>query len=276
MKAKKKSKKPNILVSNDDGIDALGIVKLVEELKKIANVYVSAPLRQQSAVGHAITMYYPLRAKKFFKDGKFFGMAVEGTPADAVKLGVLFLYKDVRFDLIVSGINHGANTSVNIIYSGTVSAATEGTTLNIPSIAISLSNSSAAKSGWKAYEEKDFNYPARVSGKIIREVLIKKSIRLRPKTLLNINIPAVPKSHIRGIKITKQGYNSYWEDAFEVRSDPNRREYYWLTGNMVVLDKSTDYDVLAVRDNYISITPLHYDLTDFKTYEEIRNWNFKL
>jgi 5'/3'-nucleotidase len=263
---KKKNKKPNILASNDDGIDAEGFVKLVSELKKFANVYVSAPLRQQSAVGHAITLYYPLRARKFHREGKFFGMAVEGTPADAVKLGVLFLYKDVKFDLVVSGINHGANTSVNIIYSGTVSAATEGTTLNIPSIAVSLTT----------FEKADFNYAARISAKIIQNILLKKSIRLKHKTLLNINIPAVPKEQIKGVKVTKQGHKSYWEDSFEVRSDPNGREYYWLTGNMMVYDQGIDYDVNAVKANYISVTPLHYDLTDFRTYEEIKNWKMKI
>jgi 5'-nucleotidase len=267
VKRKKKNiKKPNILVSNDDGIDAEGFVKLAEELKKFANVYVSAPLRQQSAVGHSITLYYPLRARKFYMGGQYFGMAVEGTPADAVKLGVLFLYKDVKFDLVVSGINHGANTSVNIIYSGTVSAATEGTTLNIPSIAVSLTT----------FEKADFNYAAKISAKIIRDILIKKTIKLKPKTLLNINIPAVPKGQIKGVKVTKQGYKSYWEDSFEVRSDPNGREYYWLTGNMMIHDKSIDYDVTAVKENYISVTPLHYDLTDFKTYEEMKNWKIEI
>src|SRR5437867_1110952 len=212
---KKKNKRLNILVSNDDGIDAEGIVKLVQELKTFANVYVSAPLRQQSAIGHAITMYYPLRARKFHLNRQYFGMAVEGTPADAVKLGVLFLYKEVKFDLVVSGINHGANTSVNIIYSGTVSAATEGTALNIPSIALSLSNNSANKSGWTRYKEVDFDYPAKISSKIIRNILINKSIKLTHKTLLNINIPAVPKGQIKGVNITKQGHKSDREDDFE-------------------------------------------------------------
>lgn len=262
----KKHSKPNILCSNDDGIDAEGLVKLVGELRKFANVYVSAPLRQQSAVGHAITMYYPLRARKFYLEGKSFGMAVEGTPADAVKLGVLFLYKDVKFDLVVSGINHGANTSVNIIYSGTVSAATEGTTLNIPSIAVSLTT----------YEKADFGFAAEVSAKLIKLLLTKPPFKLTRKTLLNINIPPVGRKEIKGIRITRQGFKSFWEDSFEVRSDPNGREYYWLTGRMIKLDKGLDYDVNAVSKNFISITPLHYDLTDYKTYNKIKNWKPKL
>lgn len=257
--------KPNILVSNDDGIDAPGLQKLVTELKNFANVYVSAPHRQQSAVGHSITIFYPIRAVEHFVNGEFYGMAVEGTPADAVKIGVLHFFKDVKFDLVVSGINHGANTAINVIYSGTVSAATEGTTLNIPSVAVSLTT----------YAKNDFNYPAKVSAKIIRAILENKIVNLSPASLLNINIPPVPESEIKGIKITKQG-KSNWEDYFEVRSDPNGRDYYWLTGKMNVTDTTLDYDVAAIKDNYISITPLHYDLTDYKKYEELKDWEIKL
>lgn len=257
--------KPNILVSNDDGIDAEGLYKLVNELKKFANVYVSAPHKQQSAVGHSITIFYPLRAFEYKKQGEPFGIAIEGTPADAVKLGVLHFFKDVKFDLVVSGINHGANTAVNIIYSGTVSAATEGTALDIPSMAISLAT----------FERADFTFAAECSAKIIEDILLNKSILLNPRTLLNVNFPAVPKEQIKGIRITKQG-KSNWEDSFEVRSDPNGRDYYWLTGKMNICDENNEFDVCAVKENYISITPLHYDLTDYKTYEEIKNWKFKI
>jgi 5'-nucleotidase len=258
--------KPNILVSNDDGIEAEGLYKLVLQLRKFANVYISAPHRQQSSVGHSITIFYPLRAFEYVKHGEQFGFAVEGTPADAVKLGVLFLYKDIKFDLVISGINHGANTAISVIYSGTVSAATEGSTLGIPSIAVSVAS----------HEKKvDFDYPSEIAAKIAGDILINKSFNLHPNTLLNINIPAVPKEDIKGIKITKQG-KSNWEDDFEVRSDPNGRDYYWLTGKMNILDENNDYDVIAVKENYISITPLHYDLTDHKTYEEIRKWDLKL
>lgn len=257
--------KPNILVSNDDGIEAPGMYRLVDELKKFANVYVSAPHRQQSAVGHSITIFYPLRAAEHFRDGKLFGIAVEGTPADAVKAGVLFFFKDIKFDLLVSGINHGANTAINIIYSGTVSAATEGTLLGIPSIAVSLSS----------YEKTDFVVPSKISAKIIRDILESDKIKLTAKTLLNINIPNIPENEIKGIMVTKQG-RSYWEDELEVRADPNGRDYYWLTGRMVIVDESSEYDVKAITEKYISITPLHYDLTDYKTFEEMKNWNLEL
>ncbi|MEO8512176.1 MAG: 5'/3'-nucleotidase SurE [Ignavibacteria bacterium] len=254
-------RKPNILVSNDDGIEAPGLQRLVEQLKTFANVYVSAPYRQQSAVGHSITIFYPLRTYEHMKDGEFFGMAVEGTPADAVKIGVLYFFKDVRFDLVVSGINHGANTAINIIYSGTVSAATEGTLLGIPSIALSLTT----------FSKVDFIEASKIASKIVQQIWEDEEIKIHEGTLLNINIPNVPESEIKGIKVTKQG-KSYWEDAFEVRADPNGRDYYWLTGKMIYRDESTEFDIAAVKENFVSVTPLHYDLTDYKTYEEIKNW----
>jgi 5'-nucleotidase len=259
------NEKRNILVSNDDGIGAEGIQSLVKELKKFANVFVSAPHKQQSAVGHQKTIYYPLRAFKYFINSEFFGWAVEGTPADAVELGALFLFKDVKFDLVVSGINHGANSAVNIIYSGTVSAATEGTFLNIPSVAVSLANSVNA----------DFSNSAEISAGIIKTLLTNKKIKLTSRTLLNINIPSVPINKIRGIRITRQG-KSNWIDDFEVRSDPNGRDYYWLTGKMNMLDKDDDADVIAIQKNYISITPLHYDLTDYEMLKEVRKWKLKM
>lgn len=257
--------KVNILVSNDDGIDAEGLHRLVYELKKFSSVYVSAPHRQQSAVGHSISIYYPLRAFQYKKEGKIFGWAVEGTPADAVKLGVLFLYKNVKFDLVVSGINNGANTALNLIYSGTVSAATEGIILDIPSVAISLLSSS----------NPDFKSAAGLSAIIVKQLLLNKEIKLDSNTLLNINIPPLPKSKIKGIKITSQG-KSNWIDNFEVRSDPNGRDYYWLTGKMNILDKKSDTDVIALREDYISITPLQYDLTDHKKMKDIMKWKIKI
>jgi 5'-nucleotidase len=257
--------KPNILVSNDDGIEAPGLERLVDELVSFANVYVSAPYRQQSAVGHSITIFYPLRVYEHYKNGELFGMAVEGTPADAVKIGVMNFYKDVKFDLLVSGINHGANTAINIIYSGTVSAATEGTLLGIPSIAISLTT----------FTKVDFRSAAKVAGKIVKKIWEDENIKIHKGTLLNINIPNVAEDEIRGVKITKQG-KSYWEDGFEIRSDPNGRDYYWLTGKMVITDESNEFDIIAVKENFVSITPLHYDLTDYRSYEEIKNWKIEL
>lgn len=248
--------KPTILISNDDGIGADGIKALAKEIKKFASVIVAAPHTQQSAVGHSITMSSPIRVKEelIFRD--FYGYAIEGTPADSVKLAVHTLLKNKKIDLLISGINQGANTAINTIYSGTVSAATEGTILGIPSFAISLTS----------YTYKDFSAAAKFASKLAKAV-IKNGL---PKgTLLNVNVPAVKK--IKGVKITKQGKSS-WDDTYEIRFDPGNRKYYWLTGSMLKIDKTTEFDVRAVDEGYISVTPIHYDLTDYKMYEEMQSW----
>ena len=247
----------HILVSNDDGIDSPGIYALVTELKKIALVTVVAPDKQQSAVGHAITMNYPLRAVPFRKNSELFGYAVEGTPADAVKLGVGFLMKE-KPDMVLSGINHGSNTAINIIYSGTVSAATEGTILGIPSIAVSLTT----------YQEADFSYAAKFAARL---ALLVAERGLPERTLLNVNVPALPEDQIRGIQVTRQG-RSTWADTFDVRRDPANREYFWLSGRMNVIDTEPDTDQVAIRNGYISVTPVHYDLTDRGMVEEMQGW----
>ena len=250
-------KKPTILICNDDGIGADGIKALAKEIKKFANVIVAAPHTQQSAVGHSITMSNPIRVKEVLVFKDFYGYAIEGTPADSVKLAVHTLLKDRKIDLLISGINQGANTAINTIYSGTVSAATEGTILGIPSIAISLTS----------YTYTDFSVAAKFASKIAK-VIIKKGL---PKgTLLNVNVPAIKK--IKGVMITKQGKSS-WDDTYEIRTDPGNRKYYWLTGSMRKIDKTTEFDVKAVDEGYISVTPIHYDLTDYRLYEEMKNWN---
>ena len=256
---KPKSKKRfNILVSNDDGVDAPGIYALVQELKKIGDVVVVAPDKQQSAVGHAITMNFPLRAKEIKKDGAFFGYAVEGTPADSVKLAVKALLKR-KPDLVISGVNHGANTAISIIYSGTVSAATEGTILGIPSIAVSLTT----------YGPPDFRYAAKFARKLAQLVLKKG---LPEGTLLNVNVPAVPEKDIKGIRVTRQG-RAVWNDTFDIRRDPTNKEYYWLTGDLQDDDEGPEFDQSCIRDNYVSVTPLHYDLTDYKLLDMMERWS---
>ncbi|MBI5216653.1 MAG: 5'/3'-nucleotidase SurE [Ignavibacteriae bacterium] len=250
-------KRLQILVSNDDGIDSAGIFALVREMKKLGDVTVVAPHKQQSAVGHAITMNYPLRVSKFNKNGKFFGYAVEGTPADCVKLAVRSLLPSPP-DLVVSGINHGSNTAINIIYSGTVSAATEGTVLGIPSIAVSLTS----------YKSQDFLFAAKFARKLSTLVL-KKGL---PKaTLLNVNVPAVPENQIKGIKITRQGKTN-WNDTFDTRLDPYKNTYYWLTGELEILDHSEDTDQIAVMKKNVSVTPIHYDLTDYNLLKTLDSW----
>lgn len=257
MPATRSPRRFNILVSNDDGISAPGIQALAREMKKLGTVTVVAPHKQQSAVGHAITMNDPLRINKFIMNGKFFGYAVEGTPADCVKLAVRSLL-DVKPDLVVSGVNHGSNTAINVIYSGTVSAATEGTILGIPSIAFSLTT----------YDEPDFGFAARFARKLAALVLRKG---LPEGVLLNVNIPPVKEEKIRGVKVTRQG-KTRWDDTFELRTDPSNKEYYWLMGKMEVIEHHEDTDQIAIMNDYVSITPIQYDLTDYKMVKEMERW----
>ena len=257
---KRSQKRLHILVSNDDGIDAPGIFALAQELKKIAKVTVVAPDEQRSAVGHAITMNYPLRVRKFFKNGEFFGYGVDGTPADSVKIAVRTILHN-KPDLLISGINHGSNTAINIIYSGTVSAATEGTILGIPSIAVSLTT----------YAKPDFRFAAKLSG-ILAKLLLKNGL---PKdTLLNVNVPAIKENEIQGIRVTRQG-KSRWDDTFDVRRDPNNKEYYWLTGKMEIMDYTEETDLIAIINKYVSITPIQFDLTNYKALNDLQTWNLE-
>lgn len=254
-------KKPTILISNDDGIESDGIRALWREIRKFAEVIVVAPHTQQSAVGHSITVANPIRVKKNLIDKNFYGYAVEGSPADSVKLAIRNLLKGKKIDLLLSGINHGANTAINIIYSGTVSAATEGTILGIPSIAISLAS----------FTYNDFSFASKFAARISKLVL---KNGLPHGTLLNVNIPAMEENKIKGVLITRQG-KSYWDDYYDSRLDPNKREYYWLTGRMASLDKGLEFDQKAIEENYISITPIQYDLTDYTMLKELKNWNLK-
>jgi 5'-nucleotidase len=253
-------KKFKILVSNDDGIYSEGIIALREAMMEIGEVYVYAPHKQQSAVGHAITTHLPLRVNPYYMNGEFFGYAVTGTPADCVKLAVTTHMKE-KPDLIVSGINHGSNAAINVIYSGTVSAATEGTILGIPSIAFSLTT----------YVDFDFTYSKKVAKIIARAVL---NNGLPPGVLLNVNIPPVTEDKIKGIKVTKQG-KSRWNDYFERRVDPQQREYYWLTGTMNSFEDDEASDIRAIQENYVSVTPIQFDLTAYDFLEKLKQWEFK-
>ncbi|HKI78704.1 MAG TPA: 5'/3'-nucleotidase SurE [Ignavibacteriaceae bacterium] len=249
-----------ILVCNDDGIGSPGIQILAKSLSEIAEVIVVAPLHEQSAVGHAITMHYPLRVVKHYNNGNFFGFAVDGTPADCVKIGIRNLMQEPP-DLVVSGINHGSNTAINIIYSGTVSAAREAAIMDIPSIAISVTNHSVT----------DFRFAAKIARLLAKEIA-GKDIPLG--TLLNVNVPDVPESEIAGILLTKQG-KSKWDDIYEKRQDPYGKDYYWLTGNLLEMDKDIESDQAAIKKNYVSVTPIHFDLTDYETYKRVKSWKIE-
>lgn len=253
------AKKLSILISNDDGIFSEGIATLIREIKTIADVTVVAPETQQSAVGHAITVHRPLRVREVQKDGVFFGYAVDGTPADCVKLATRHLMPS-KPDLVISGINHGSNTAISVIYSGTVSAATEGTILGVPSFAVSLTS----------FESNvDYSYAARFARRLALTVVEKG---LPSGTLLNVNVPPVPEEQIRGVVITKQG-KSIWNDEFEARRDPGNRQYFWLKGELVELDNEEDIDQRAILNNMVSITPIQYDLTNYAMIAPLREWN---
>ena len=249
-----------ILVTNDDGIDSAGIIVLAESLKEIAEVIVVAPHEEQSAVGHGITMKYPLRVFNYRKNGAFFGYAVEGTPADCVKMGIRNILGESP-DLVISGINHGSNTAINIIYSGTVSAAREAAIMDVPAIAISVTS----------HEATDFRYAAKVA----KMIALKVNEHSLPRgTLLNVNVPNFPEEEIAGILITKQS-KSKWDDIYEKRTDPYGRDYYWLTGSLVDIKNELDTDQTAIKNKFVSVTPIHFDLTDYDTYEKMKSWNIE-
>ncbi len=249
-----------ILVTNDDGIDSAGIAALAEGLKDIAEVIVVAPHDEQSAVGHGITMKNPLRVSKYFKNGSFFGYAVEGTPADCVKMGIRNIAGDSP-DLVISGINHGSNTAINIIYSGTVSAAREAAIMDVPAIAISVTS----------HEARDFSYAAKVA-KMLAFKVAEHGLPLG--TLLNVNVPNIPENEVAGILVTKQS-KAKWDDIYEKRTDPYGKDYYWLTGKLIEIETELDTDQRAIKNNFVSITPIHFDLTDHETFEKMKSWNIE-
>ncbi len=235
-----------VLLTNDDGIHAPGLFALYDVLKSDHEVHIVAPETEMSAVGHAITLTSPIRVKAVRKNGLFFGHAVKGTPADCVKIAVQELL-DTPPDVVLSGINVGANVGVNILYSGTVSAATEGAFLGIRSAAISLAT----------LKNPDFRFAARFSREIIRFMT---ECGLRDGTALNVNIPAVPPECIRGVVLARQG-TSRFEERFERRNDPRGNLYYWLMGEKFIENGNPENDSVALKQNNITITPIHYDLT---------------
>jgi len=249
--------KPYVLLTNDDGIAAPGLFALYKEIAKVADVVVVAPDKERSAAGHSITIANPLRVTDFEKNGSFFGHAVSGTPADCVKIAY-YAILDRKPDAVISGINFGSNTGINIIYSGTVSAATEATFLEIPAFAISLTT----------YTNPFFDAAAEFARKFLPRILKND---LPPGTLLNVNVPNVPKDKIKGTKITKHG-NAIWIDRYDKRSDPRNHTYYWLTGTRADIDKSIEVDDGAIDKNYISITPIQFDLTNYAAMETMKNW----
>ena len=246
-----------ILLTNDDGIHAPGLLALYQALEPGYDITVVAPESETSAVGHAITLSSPLRVQKVYKDGSFYGYAVTGTPADCVKIAVKELLKAPP-DIILSGINLGANVGVNILYSGTVSAATEGAFLGVRSAAISLDTR----------QKPDFRFAAQFSKEIIRFMT---EHGLKGGTALNVNIPAVPREEIAGVCFTSQGTGRN-EEHFERRSDPRGKVYYWLSGETPLGDGNPGVDSIALKENKITITPIHYNLTCEKELSRLKSF----
>jgi len=248
-----------VLLTNDDGIYAPGLEAVCKELQTVAQVKVVAPEAEQSAVGHAITIYNPLRVTEIHKNGHFFGYGINGTPADCVKLGLGVIFCE-PVDLVISGINLGRNAGDSIIYSGTVSAATEAIILGVPAIACSLAT----------YTNPDFS----VAAKFVRKLALLVHKHGLPRgTLLNVNVPAVSEDKIAGVAITRQGRFTS-KDSFTKRMDPFQRHYYWLESMEIGIDDpQAGYDLIALKQNKISITPLKYDLTDYNFMENLNKWD---
>jgi 5'-nucleotidase len=249
-----------LLITNDDGIHAQGIYHLKNTLQKKHDVTVVAPDTERSAVGHAITLSDPLRVSEVFREGEFFGYAVNGTPADCVKLGIKCLLAHPP-DLVVSGINQGPNTAINIIYSGTVSAAAEAVIMGIPGVAVSLAS----------FNIPEYEYACDLTLELIEKI---QKYGLRSGTLLNVNVPAVKPEEIKGIVISRQGRGRF-EEFFDKRVDPTNRVYYWLAGKRMHLDTDKDVDDVVVTENKVSITPIRYDLTDHEMLTELKNWGIE-
>jgi 5'-nucleotidase len=252
--------KPLILITNDDGVTAPGIRHLIKLMRTIGDVVVVAPDKPQSGMSHAVTISSPLRVNQL-KDEPFYKeFSCNGTPVDCVKLGQKVVMSR-NPDLIVSGINHGSNASVNVLYSGTMAAVLEGAMENIPSIGFSLDDYSG---------KADFSHVDPYLLSICNNVLQKG---LPPYLCLNVNFPAKQTEPIKGVKIVRQAM-AFWDEEFEERIDPRHRKYYWLTGKFVNVDKGDDNDEWSIANNYVSIVPIQFDLTAYHAIEQLNQWSF--
>ena len=245
----------NILVTNDDGIYAKGLTAIFQELSSLGDVTVVAPESEQSAVGHAISLNQPLRVRQVSLDGNILGWAVGGTPADCVKIAIAELLPTLP-DLVVSGINLGPNVGINVLYSGTVSAATEASILGVRAAAFSLNT----------YKNAEFYRAASLARQVLAGLLDWPG--WTPEVCLNINLPDLPQDQVRGIRFTRQDVGPLVEH-FERRVDPRERIYYWLAeiNDRQAPDLTTDFG--ALQAGYVSITPIHHDLTHYPSLENL-------
>jgi len=248
-----------ILLTNDDGVAAPGIRALHKELQKLGGVTVIAPALEQSGVGHSITLLNPLVVKPVDgEDGQSLGYSVEGSPADCVKLAILELM-DGPPDLIVSGINAGANAGINVLYSGTVAAAIEGAFFHVTSIAVSL----------ELAEHFDYPHAAKHAARVIQKILANKPT---PGSLFNVNLPAHARGEPKGVKVVPMAVGRHGE-TFERRTDPRGRTYYWLTYAPPYHLEGPETDVSALAEGYIAVTPLHFDLTRHDRLADVGRWD---
>lgn len=252
--------KPVILVTNDDDITSKGIRVLAEAMQELGEVVVIAPDRPQSGQGHAITINHPIRIRRSRVFDSIVAYETTGTPADCVKLGKHLILKDRKPDLVVSGINHGSNSAISILYSGTMSAAMEAAIEGIPAVGFSLAN---------YHPEADFSHTVDYLTLIARQVLERG---LPKHVALNVNFPARIEEPIKGIRLCRQADARYLEH-FQQREDPYGRPYYWLDGEFVNFDKEQDTDEWALANNYVSIVPCKTDLTAYAALEELKNWS---
>lgn len=247
----------NILITNDDGIQADGIIELAKVIKGVANVYVVAPDTQRSATGHAITMHNPIMINEEYIDDNIKAYSISGTPADCVKLGIESIFKDVNIDLVLSGINNGANLGTDVIYSGTVSAAIEGLIQNKPSIAISYDSFKVSKEKYK----KASDYVVNLVNNI------KNDMHIFDDCILNVNIP---DKDVKGFKITKLGIRKY-ENDIEERLSPYGKRYIWIGGKIKEIVQEENSDISATENGYISITPINIEMTNMNKIEILKN-----
>tara|TARA_B100000965_G_scaffold403178_1_gene430709 strand:+ start:749 stop:1519 length:771 start_codon:yes stop_codon:yes gene_type:complete len=254
-------KKPLILVTNDDGISAPGIRTLISIMNDIGDVVVVAPDSPQSAMGHAITINSTLECSEIKLDsGPQKEYSCSGTPADCVKLGINELLIR-RPDICVSGINHGSNSSINVIYSGTMSAAIEASIEGVPAIGFSLLDYN-----WSADFEPIKNYVKNITLAALKNGIPNGNA-------LNVNFPKLGNDEIRGVKICRQA-KAFWIEKFDKRTNPQGKEYYWLTGEFIDEDNKKDTDEWALKNKYISIVPVKFDMTDHKNIEQLKSWKF--
>lgn len=251
------TRRPRILCTNDDGIHAKGLGLLADTASRLGDVTIVAPDRQQSASSHSLTLHRPLRATPT-GDGQY---VIDGTPTDCVLIAVNQLL-DAPPDFVLSGVNHGPNMGEDVLYSGTVAAAMEGTILGIPAVAISFRGDD---------DEMLVEY-----GPILERILTTLIGRpdFPPETFFNVNLPAIPADQVQGIRITTLGRRVY-ADSLTRREDPAGREYYWIGGGVSSWSGRDDSDFRAVDSSYISITPLHLDLTNYDLIQEVNSWSFR-